>query len=105
MQPVAKPPRFRFMPNHALLDVALLRDGDKVFNTVSGLDLVDKWSGKPIEGGVRVVASLGHAGDWAAYGASERQSSPWTVRHGTKLSEEAASALFPLIAAVRRYRE
>ena len=50
--------------------------------------------------GIAIVAVKGSNTDWAAYagaddGWSERECIEWTVRHGAKLSQRQAAALFP----------
>jgi len=55
-----------------------------------------------------IVAVAGYAGDWAAYiGAqpdpsSERDTLEWVSRHGCKLSEHLARAVFPGVDLVYR---
>jgi hypothetical protein len=44
--------------------------------------------------GFKVIAVIGHAGDWAAYRGLAHWSDSDVAAHGDKISKEAAEALF-----------
>lgn len=54
--------------------------------------------------GIRILAVLGHAEDWAAYYGPLDWISERVQREGDKLGEMAAERLFPFIAGALSYR-
>ena len=55
---------------------------------------------------IKVVATLGYSGDWAAYRGLSHEDDQEIAESGDKLSKEAAEALFPSFKnAGLRYRK
>lgn len=53
---------------------------------------------------IKVVAVVGHEGDWAAYRGMANWEDEQVATEGDKINREAAVALFPSIASDRYYR-
>ena len=54
---------------------------------------------------VKIVASVGYGGDWAAYLGESDWDDEQVLNEGDKINRKAAEALFPTIAAQYHWRD